>query len=139
VSDRSAKLLLEAAENPKPAQARGAMRVERASKAIEEMAERCGNAPGYRCRIAGWPIAGPQKLVVWMAKPPWWNLVARWKWRKLARNMCKPQPGLSGWTVIDCRNAPGRLSDVVYVPEEARYGWDKATKSPGDRETGKEK
>jgi hypothetical protein len=92
-------------------------RVERASKAIEEMAEKYRNAPRYRDRIAGWPIADLQKLVVGMSKPPWWRFILRWKWRKLVRNMCKPQPGLSGWKVIDCRNAPGHSSDVVFEPE----------------------
>lgn len=92
----------------------------------------------WRRRVDGCPLADLRKFVVGMSKPPWWRLVARWKWRKLKRNMAKPQPGLSGWKVIDCRNAPGHSSDVVYVPEDARYGWDTATKSPGDRETWKE-
>ena len=92
----------------------------------------------WRDRTAGWPLSELRQAVVGMSRPPWWRLVARWKWRKAARNMAKPQPGLSGWKVIDCRNAPGHSSDVVYVPEDARYGWDTATKSPGDRETWKE-
>ena len=71
----------------------------------------------WRDRTAGWPLPELQRAVVGMSKPPWWRFVARWKWRKVARNMCKPQPGLAGWKVIDCRNAPGHLSDVVFEPE----------------------
>lgn len=92
----------------------------------------------WRDRTGNWSMENMQKFIVGMSKPPWWRLIARWKWRRLARNLAEPQPGLSGWKVIDCRNAPGQRSDVVYVPEDARYGWDEATKSPGDRETGKE-
>ena len=92
----------------------------------------------WRDRTGNWSLPTIRKFVAGMSKPPWWRFVARWKWRKVARNMCKPQPGLAGWKVIDCRNAPGHLSDVVYVPEDARYGWDEATKSPGDQETKKE-
>ena len=92
----------------------------------------------WRDRTGNWSLPTIRKFVAGMSKPPWWRLVARWKWRKMARGMAKPQEGLSGWKVIDCRNAPGHLSDVVYVPEDARYGWDKATKSPGDQEMKKE-
>lgn len=92
-------------------------RIERGSQAIEEMVEKYGNAPRYRDRIAGCSLEGLKAFVLGMKKPPWWRFVRRWKWRKLARNIGKPQPGLSGWKVIDCRNAPGHLSDVVFEPE----------------------
>lgn len=71
----------------------------------------------WRDRVSGHPLADLRKFVVGMSKPPWWRLIARRKWRKLARNMAKPQEGLTGWKVIDCRNAPGHLSDVVFEPE----------------------
>ena len=70
----------------------------------------------WKDRAGNWSMENIQKFIVGMSKPPWWRWIARWKWRKLKRNMAKPQDGLSGWKVIDCRNAPGRLSDVVYDP-----------------------
>ena len=71
----------------------------------------------WRDRTGNWSMENMQKFIVGMSKPPWWRLIARWKWRRLARNLAEPQPGLSGWKVIDCRNAPGQRSDVVFAPE----------------------
>lgn len=101
-------------------------RVERGSQAIEETAEKYRNAPRYRDRIAGWPLATLQKFVVGMSKPPWWRLVARWKWRKLKRDMAKPQPGLRNWL----RMATGEEIEAEYLRL-------RATKYPSDQETGK--
>ena len=71
----------------------------------------------WRDRTGNWSLENMRSFSYRMRKPPWWRPLARWKWRKLARNMCKPQPGLAGWKVIDCRNAPGQRSDVVFEPE----------------------
>jgi len=71
----------------------------------------------WKDRAGNWSVENVQRFIVGMSKPPWWRRIARWKWRKLARNMAKPQPALAGWKVIDCRNAPGHLSDVVFEPE----------------------
>ena len=64
----------------------------------------------WRDRTAGWPLSELQQAVVGMSRPPWWRLIARWKWRKTARNMCRPQPGLSGWTAIDPK-APASVAE----------------------------
>lgn len=106
----------------------------------------------WRDRTGNWSLENMRSFSYRMRKPPWWRPLARWKWRKLKRNMLKPQPALSGWKVIDCRNAPGHLSDVVFEPElveltaftskdvrsttaGARYEWDEETKPPSDEET----
>ena len=103
-------------------------RIERGSQAIEELAEKYRNAPRYRDRIAGCPLEGLKAFVLGMEKPPWWRFVRRWKWRKLKRNMLKPQPGLRNWL----RMATGEEIEAEYLRL-------RATKSPGDRETKKEK
>ena len=71
----------------------------------------------WKDRAGNWSMENIQKFIVGMSKPPGWRWIARWKWRKLARNMLKPQPALAGWKAIDCRNAPGHLSDIVFEPE----------------------
>ena len=98
-------------------------RIERGSQAIEEMAEKYRNAPRYRDRIAGCPLEGLKAFVLGMEKPPRWRFVRRWKWWKMARGMAKPQEGLSGWKVIDCRNAPGHPSDVSRENVPAKRLW----------------
>lgn len=40
-------------------------------------------------------------------------------WLEYRRRICRGLPeqaALTGWKVVDCRNAPGHLSDVVYDP-----------------------
>ena len=55
----------------------------------------------WKDRAGNWSMENIQKFIVGMSKPPWWRWTARWKWRKLARNMAKPQPALAGGKVID--------------------------------------
>ena len=38
------------------------------------------------------------------------------KYRRRVYRGLSEQAALTGWKVIDCRNAPGHLSDVVYDP-----------------------
>jgi len=55
----------------------------------------------WRDRTGNWSMENMQKFVVGMSKPPWWRLIARWKWRKAARNLCKPRPALVDWEPPD--------------------------------------
>ena len=69
----------------------------------------------WRDRTGNWSLPTIRKFVAGMSKPPWWRIFARRRWRKMARNMCKPQPGLRNWL----RVATGEEIEAEYLKRRA--------------------